>query len=283
MTSSFVTKWGRWRIAWLSRDSLNAVAELLNARDIDGVGLSPHHGFEGDVALLDRLPSYTGLVITDTDMVSYNRLPNLQDMRFLSFGGTRSHGFHFAGFRNLEDLRLSWNSRDTLPDGSAPLKSLYLKGYAPRTRDLTEIPKYRDLSSLELVQANLTSMEGAQRFDGLRDVDVSYCKKLNSVAALAATAVERVHLEGCAHIVDIPLLARCAHLKSIRLSNCGTIDSLEFLRESKTIEEFRFVKTNVRDGDMTPLLRLRSVGFLNQRGYSHTCEQVNESIRVRGA
>jgi hypothetical protein len=45
--------------------------------------------------------------------------------------------------------------------------------------------------------------------------------------------------------------------------------------------EFRFVDTNILDGDLTPLLEhptLRSVGFSNKRHYNYTSEKIDEML-----
>ena len=58
------------------------------------------------------------------------------------------------------------------------------------------------------------------------------------------------------------------------MSSCGNLASLAFLNKLLALDEFRFVKMEVLDGDLTPLLRLKSVGFIDKRSYSHTCAEV---------
>jgi hypothetical protein len=65
------------------------------------------------------------------------------------------------------------------------------------------------------------------------------------------------------------------------MSSCGTLPSLAFINKCKKLEEFRFVNTKIADNDMTPLLRLKSVGFNNRRTYSHTNEEIDRLIEMR--
>ena len=278
-----IIKWGRWRIAWASSATLGAVAKLLRCGEINGVGLSPHHGYTGDPVLLNELPNSSGVVFTDAGSLNCHVIPRLNELRFISLGGARSRGFDFSRLCNLADLRIGWHPGDDLPSGEGALESLYLKGYNPKSKDLTALPEYEKLETLELVQAGITSLDGVERQKSLRELDISYCKSLATVAALVGTPVERVHFEACARIENIPVLSQCPHMKSIRLSACGNLQSLGFLKKSQTIEEFRFVKMEVADGDMTPLLELKSVGFIDKRGYSHTSEQVRAIIAMRMA
>ncbi|MBB5036332.1 hypothetical protein [Prosthecobacter dejongeii] len=283
MKTAEIIKWGRWRIAWVSSGNLDEVGKLLRSGEIDGVGLNPHHGFTGDPSFLNELPSFAGIIVTETGSLDCQTLPRFNELRFISLGGMRLRGFDFREFINLVDLRIVWHSGDILPSSGDSLESLYLKGYKPKTKDLNALSSFANLEALELVQAGVTSLDGVQRLARLRQIDVSYCKALVTIAALISTPIEQVHFEACGNIQDIPLLSRCARVRSIKLSSCGKLQSLSFLEESKTIEEFRFVKTEVADGDMSPLLKLKSVGFINKRDYSHTSEQVNEFISRRAA
>jgi protein phosphatase 1 regulatory subunit 7 len=102
---------------------------------------------------------------------------------------------------------------------------------------------------------------------------------LKKVEAIGGTWVETLHIETCSSIQDFAALAKCKSLRRLRYINCGVIGSLAPLRDFKALEEFRFVKTNVLDGDMTPLMSLKSIGFENKRHYSHTPEQIDAAIR----
>ena len=42
------------------------------------------------------------------------------------------------------------------------------------------------------------------------------------------------------------------------------------------LEDFRFVDTNVIDGDLSPLIRLKYAGFFDKKHYSHTREQIKK-------
>lgn len=278
-----IKKWGRWHIAWLSRENFNEVASALKTRKIDGVGLSPHHGFDGDFEILNGLPVFWGIVIIGADELELSPLVAHTHLRFLTIDGKRTRSTDFNIFPHLQDLKIDWIRDDVLPSGQSELESLCLYGFKPKTGNLISLPEYPKLVDLELVRAGVTSLVGVERQKKLRKLDMSYCKGLVTIEALVRTSVEYVHLEACGKIEDIPSLSLCPRMKSIRLSSCGNLRSLDFLRTSKTIEEFRFVKMEVADGDMTPLLELKSVGFIDKRGYSHTYEQVRAIIAERMA
>lgn len=277
-----IREWDRWRIADVTKSNLNEIIRLLSDGDIDGICISPFRGFEGDFNILNQLPSYKGIIVEDCCKIDYNSIPRISQMSFLALGGKDSpHGIDFSTIPNLEHLTTDWNPKHILPHSDGPLKTLRMWHYKPKSRDLSDLHAYENLGDLFLAQTRIESLEGVQRFKELKKIEVAYCQVLTSVAALADTDVERVEMEACGQIVDIPLLAKCVRLKAIRASGCGTLNSLSFLNESKSIDWFTFVNTNVEDGDMTPLFRLNNVGFINKRHFSHTLEQVKEGIAKR--
>lgn len=61
------------------------------------------------------------------------------------------------------------------------------------------------------------------------------------------------------------------NLRVLCLNSCGNIENLNFLYQFPNLIDFRFVDTNVLDGDLTPILdppTIRSVGFMNKRHYN---------------
>ena len=62
----------------------------------------------------------------------------------------------------------------------------------------------------------------------------------------------------------------------LSLNNCAEISSLKFIQKMKSLEDLRFVKTNVKDGDLSYCEGLKYVGFLPKRHYSHKPENFIE-------
>ena len=58
-------------------------------------------------------------------------------------------------------------------------------------------------------------------------------------------------------------------------------DGISFIRKMKNLKFFSFVKTNIKDGDITPCLGLEYAGFDDKRHYSHRMKQVNRIISER--
>jgi hypothetical protein len=62
------------------------------------------------------------------------------------------------------------------------------------------------------------------------------------------------------------------------------LESLRFLKKFPNLIDFRFVNTNVLDGDLTPLIEhptIRSVGFLNKRHYNYSDDQIDLELKLK--
>ena len=142
MKQAETIKWGRWRIAWACLANLDAVAELLRTGEIDGVGLSPHHGYTGDPAFLNDLPTFAGIVVTEPAVFDIRAIPRPNELRFITIASARLRGNDFSVFCNLDHLGIHWHPADVLPSDSSILSSLYLYGFKPKTKDVTSLPKF---------------------------------------------------------------------------------------------------------------------------------------------
>ena len=65
-------------------------------------------------------------------------------------------------------------------------------------------------------------------------------------------------------------------------TNCN----LKFLSNFPKLIDFRFVDTNIIDGDLTPILKhptIRTVGFLNKRHYNYTDKQLESELNLKSS
>ena len=273
-----IVQWGRWRIAWATISNASKINDLLKSEAIDGVGVSPHHGFDGkDLAFLRELESLQGVVMPFPETYDCSELVGLKSIRFLTLGPKKTV-MDYSLFPSLVDLRINWNARDRLPKDFQPLESLYIKGYSPKSKDLNMLPSFKYLEFLELVQGSFEKLDGIERILALKQAQFSYCTKLIDIRALRGSCLELVDFEKCKKVNDLNPLTGCQRLKTIRLGGIGNLQSISFLNACPVIEEFRFVDIDVVDGDMSPLLRLKKVGFIGKRHYSHTQEEVRSYI-----
>ncbi len=113
---------------------------------------------------------------------------------------------------------------------------------------------------------------GIGRLSSLRRLEIHHCTKLDSDLGLAevAATLKNLHIDTCRKFTLHGDLFSLKSLEVLRLNDCGTIEDINFLHLFPNLIDFRFVGTNIRSGDLSPLLahnNLKSVGFFNKRHY----------------
>ena len=139
---------------------------------------------------------------------------------------------------------------------------------------------------LELNFSNITSFAEAAKFGRLKRLETSWCLKLESDFGLAEVSdhLEWLHIKTSKRFRPERDLFDLRNLKVLCLNGCGPLQDLHFLERMPLLLDFRFVNTNVVDGDLSPLLShpsLVSVGFLDKRHYSHRAADINRHFKER--
>lgn len=267
---------------YLDSQNIEASLEYYREHQIDLLGINPMRGFLGrDLAFLREFPFVKGLEIVSPLSGGFDLDPirALKGLRSLTVSDKVS--LDLREFPELEELRVVWDKGLRL-EGSSSLRLLHLRQYRPKSGDLAELPMLPKLEALDLVQAPLKSLDGVERFPALRHLELAYTRTLRTLSALRTTKLESLFFKACPKIGDYAALADVKGLRNLRINGCARIPSLKFLDQLPVLKEFRFVGTSVEDGDLTPILRLHSVGFDAKRHYSHSPKEV-EAILAKNA
>jgi hypothetical protein len=176
-----------------------------------------------------------------------------------------------------------WRDFRLLPPNS-DLRYLILWHHKSDHGGLDNISVPADLRYLELNWSNAKRIGPLPA--GLRRLEAHYCTKLESARGLAADCpgLRHLHLNTCRKFRDLTSLLKLKHLEVLCLNACGDLPDLEFLAGFPKLRDFRFVDTNVLDGDLSPLLshpKLESVGTLDKRHYTHKAAEIEAALAAR--
>ncbi len=268
---------------WVDSDRIEECVRHFRSAGLDFLGINPLRGYRRrDVEFLRDHPELTGLhVVPPPEGFELSPLAEVRALKRLIVS-SESPELRLDAFPALVEFRGVWTARLKL-EAAERLETLHLRGYKAKSGDLTAFPALPALTELGLVQANLTSLLGISRSAALRRVELAHLKKLGSLHDLEKLgALEELTCETCTKLGDVETLRSLKQLRSLKLNGCAELPSLRFLDELPRLEEFRFVGTNVADGELRPLLRLQRVGFLPKRHYSHTPEELDALLRPRG-
>ncbi|OWR12822.1 hypothetical protein [Chryseobacterium sp. VAUSW3] len=139
---------------------------------------------------------------------------------------------------------------------------------------VNQIPKSDNLKFLQLNWANITDFSLiADKFTKLKRLELQCCIKLlndDFIDGLSEN-LEHLHILTSKKFIFEQNLLKLKNLRILCLNDCGPIENLDFLKLFPKLEDFRFVNTNILDGNLKPILEhptIKSVGFLNKRHFN---------------
>lgn len=146
--------------------------------------------------------------------------------------------------------------------------------------DLSETDK---LLYLELNWANIKNFTGLEKFNNLKRLELHYCVKLedDKDLSIVRNSLEFLHINQSKNFEFNEELLRLKKLKVLCLNACAPIENLNFLNSFPNLIDFRFVNTNILDGNLKPILEhptLRTVGFLNKKHYNYKSEEIKQEL-----
>ena len=157
------------------------------------------------------------------------------------------------------------------------LTSLRLSKYKSVKNDLSDFPSFPALRELEIAQSTIQSLNGISQFSGLNRIEMYGMSKLEILDELNLPELTAFIADVCKKISDHEQLGACANLEELKLHECGAIKSMRFVDSLRKLKTFRFIKTDVLDGDLSPLLRLDDVYFTEKRHFSHKIKDMKQS------
>lgn len=244
--------------------------------NLDGVSVTNSHGYNlKDVNFLSKYTDIKMLSISETilDIKGMYSLSNLE--RLIISGKKRKIDFNF--FPNLNKLTLDWSDSLINLDQCKSLENLAIySGYNPKTKDLNDISNIHWLKKLEINNSTITSFEGSEKFNSLVELEFNYCTKLEDICGFEKSKkrLKSLLFNHCKSIKNHECVAGFDNLNILAFNNSGTIKSLNFIKKMSSLSSFRFVGTDVLDGDITPCIGLSYVSFTNKKHFTHKMEEL---------
>lgn len=254
---------------WLSSDRLDACLRYFREHSIDTLIINTSRGFKSrDLSFLRDHPYVEDLEIVlplrgSMDLTPLSALRSLKRLYLSDAVPIDLSQFPLLGF-----FRGAWH-KDLHLEG-CPLKDLGLRKYRAKTRDLTSLPPTPTLEALHFVDSDVLSLRGLAAFPHVRHAEFAYLPKVESLEEVQTLReLEFLTFDTCRKLRDHAVVVALQKLKTLRFNECGPMATLSFLDSMPNLQEFRFVGTDVVDGDLHYLLRLASVAFTSKRHFSH--------------
>jgi hypothetical protein len=148
------------------------------------------------------------------------------------------------------------------------------------------LPKSDKILYLEMNWANFKDLSGIGRFNNLKRLELHYCLKLENDKniSLLKDSLEFLHINQSKKFIPSTELFELKNLKVLCLNVCAPLDNLKFLNKFPRLIDFRFVDTNILDGDLSPIIEhptIRTAGFLNKRHYNFTDKELKAALDLK--
>lgn len=268
---------------WIDSGRIAECMAYYYSNNIDVVGINPMQGYVlADVKFLEEYVDIRGLAVVPPPRgIDLTGISALKSLEYLSVG-ENEQPLDLSAFPKLEEFRGDWHRLLRFPDCMPTLRALHLWKFKPKSKDLGFLPELPALEELGLTQSSIVSLDGLARFSCVRRLHLAYNRALAHLDAIPTLRnLEQLECDRCPKLRNYEVLAKAARLRVLCLHGCGPLASLGFLRSMPQLEAFRFVDTDVEDGDLSPLINLKQVGFINKKHFSHTFEEVQIAIAER--
>lgn len=262
---------------------IDACMEYFKAGDFAGIWINSAVGYKDDnVDFLARYPETRRVEIV-ARLQSISGLMALRKLQHLQISDF-DRPIDFSAFPNLEVLRCEWAKTHHNVGSCRDLRVLHIRKYAPESMNLQELSTLCELRELELVQSKLASLKGIDQMGRLQDLQLSYMPRLEDIDDLASleNTLKVAFFDHCRKIRNHAVLGKLACLKTLVFVDCGKLPSIGFIRSIPTLKNFRILRTDIADGDMSPCIGIKHVDFDNKKHFSHTVDGIRRLTENRG-
>lgn len=148
-----------------------------------------------------------------------------------------------------------------------------------KLKSFDDLSENNNLSYLELNWATIKNFDGIEKFRNLKRLELHSCVKLESDFGLSRLkdSLEFLHINTSKKFQFTDELLQLKKLRVLCLNACAPVGNLDFLKNFPNLIDFRFVDTNILDGNLNPILEhslIRTVGFLNKKHYNYKDEKL---------
>lgn len=274
-----VLEFGKWGDAMLARYAVgqtDAIVRALEDGSVAGVSFAPWYGFNStQLESLQRFNKAKVLVVQDLPDFPLPLLKDFDRIEELSIGASNFE-LDAKQFPKLRRVSCDWHKKMFKNADGAMWESLRLWKYSNSSGDLTDLPTLPELRRLELTQSPIKTLLGIERYTSVEEVGLFYLSKLTSLVGIERIPLRIFGAEHCKKLSEYDALGACSELSELKIHHCASIQSLSFVKSLPKLTSFRFMNTDVTDGDLLPLKGIRDLMFTQKKHFSHTPEQLKD-------
>ncbi|MDP2228970.1 MAG: hypothetical protein Q8J78_16000 [Moraxellaceae bacterium] len=260
-------RWGSFTACNYSSESFLEIKMALEEGRLDGLVIWQSSSFsESDLNILNKLPPLKMLALYGfSKSLDLSVVESINALEELALDG-KAAVVDFCLLPSLRRLYVEWWDGVFVNEGEANL--IGLKVGKLSTDDLAPLASFQGLQELDLVQPKIKSLLGIEYFHGLRVLSVYAAKKLTDISGIN-DGIRELCIEQSGSIADYGPIASCKSIEVLRVHRSAAFKSLSFVSGLKQLQSFRFMNTDVLDGDLSFLSGIPDVCFTQKKHFSH--------------
>lgn len=268
MISKEIVEIGKYRVATYVPGDIKKTLKNFHENKCQGLNFHSWHEISlNDLNSISSMKELRLLIIqcdVGFPLTVLENLENLEEMSLAKFKGS----IDISKLKSLRRLALDWHTNPIHGAHLSSIRELNVQKFKSALFDLSEIPGLPALEILSLSNSNIKNTSGLGKFPMLRELRLFDCKNLVEMQLIDAPNIELLFVEECKKVHNLSGLEVCTMLRKILISNCFEIDNLIFVKSLHKLKSFRFLKTKIVDGDLTPLIGIEDVFFKDSPHYN---------------
>lgn len=259
------------KTVYIDSENVQESVQYIQEHQIKSVDITYDYE-EAQIDFLSECPTVEYISLEGSSIKDINGIYHLKILKTLVINDTsRSLTVDFSQLTSLERIIGTLPPKAEGIGSLVNLKKLQIWDYKPKGKNLKELADLKALVDLELINANITSLEGIQGLKNLSELGLFRMRALTDIEAIQHLSenLTSIQIEGAKKIQDFSPIGKVQSLVHLGLNNCGTISSIRFLKHLPHLSSMRFWDSTVLNGDVSPCIELEHVYFTNKKHYSH--------------
>ncbi|WP_342331918.1 hypothetical protein [Pedobacter sp. FW305-3-2-15-E-R2A2] len=244
--------------------------KLFFKKNVEELELNMGKGWKGDnLDFLQFLPNLKSLIILDLRIKSIKAIYYLKELYTINISTYCETPIDFSVFPNLIHCTIEWRKGSESLFNVVKLESLSINNYKEKNSSVfSELVRLKELTLMNSGLADLRGLSSLTNLTYLRIANLNRIKMLDGIGNLSRLQI--LMIQRCMGVNAIEEIFSLHHLKRLIITDMTKIKTIHGIEALSDLEMFMFFgSTNIEDGDLRPILKLKKLKAISYRNRSH--------------
>ncbi len=251
----------------------DSILKYVYQNNIESIFINISRGWYGgtDFSFLSELTMIKELSIIVGESKNLSSIEKMLALESMDLSINGKEFVNFTKLQNLKNCFISWWPKAASIFELNSLEELYVDNL--RLKDYSNFTINSNLKKLTIGNSSIDNLSFLKELQDLTALNFFNCKKITDFSMVGSCfKLKRIDLRGCC-LKNLDFIKELKDLEVLLIGDTGDIESISEISKLKKLKAISLSgKTNVLDGDLTPLTYLpvlSMVNFNNRRHYTH--------------